>query len=189
MTMIVGISSSGSSSSHSSNNRSRSGGNGGDYNNQKKMPHKIYHQGTLLRLLAATSTDRGNGKKAIVTPHLLEQYQHDIRKFKLEKRVIKLTNQMIFLQFVYPFHDILNWLTYPIMLLLQIIILYFLWWWPKSENYNTPMKAQTMFSVWIFAINVILVIAAPSVRDEEEGEDDEDEDEDDLNKHHSSPHH
>ncbi|KAG2219038.1 hypothetical protein INT45_003929 [Circinella minor] len=128
---------------------------------------KIYHQRTLLQLLDnnnKTPTTLGD----TTTYDLLEQYQQEIQNRKLDKKVIRLTNQMILLQFLYSFHDILSWLTYPVMLLFQIIILYFLWWWPKNDDYNISMRAQNMFSVWIFVINCILVLSAPSPRDDDE---------------------
>ena len=136
----------------------------------KKIRPKIYHQRTLLQLL-----DNNNNNNVTLTregnttyDELLEQYQQEIQNRQLDKKVIRLTNQMIVLQFLYPFHDILSWLTYPVMLLFQIIILYFLWWWPKNDDYNISMRAQNMFSVWIFVINCILVLSAPSPRDDEE---------------------
>lgn len=133
-------------------------------NGGKKVRPKIYHQRTLLQLL----DDNNNMALGDTSYELLEQYQQEIQNRKLDKKVIRLTNQMIVLQFLYPFHDILSWLTYPVMLLFQIIILYFLWWWPKNDDYNIPMRAQNMYSVWIFVINCILVLSAPSPRDDED---------------------
>ncbi|KAI9263402.1 hypothetical protein BDA99DRAFT_510121 [Phascolomyces articulosus] len=124
-----------------------------------------------------------------MTPELLEQYQRDITSRRLDKKVIRLTNIMIFLQFAYPFHDILNWLTYPIMLLLQIIILSFLWWWPKNDDYNNSMRAQNMYSVWIFVINIVLVLTAPSPREDDGMDYDDDEDDEEKNHHFHHHHH
>ncbi|KAI8148574.1 hypothetical protein BJV82DRAFT_592621 [Fennellomyces sp. T-0311] len=98
---------------------------------------------------------------------------------KLHEAVLGSTRWVVLIQLIYPLHDLINWLTYPVMLLLQILILAFLWWLPKNSDYDTSMRGQNMFSVWIFVLNFILSLSstAPSSGyDQDDHTDDRDRD-------------
>ncbi|KAI9499679.1 hypothetical protein BDB00DRAFT_924338 [Zychaea mexicana] len=157
---------------------------------RRRTSTEIYHVRILNQLRQEWKPSRrsSGAHKTMVNPQLIDKCLLDIHTNGLDEIVIDSTDRIIVLQFLFPFHDIINWLMYPVMLLLQVIILYFLWRLPKNEDYDTSMKGQNIFSIWIFVLNALLILATPSHRCPACQDDDDDVDSDDNGYNHHALH-